>query len=79
MADNAERRCIWFKRGDTFDIEDDVEKRYKGMEMRPRTVENALRRGELKFYQIGLRRYTTPELIDEWLESCVTTGGARAK
>lgn len=38
MADNAERRCIWFKRGDTFDIEDDVEKRYKGMEMRPRTV-----------------------------------------
>ncbi|GLB83494.1 hypothetical protein [Mycobacterium kiyosense] len=48
----------------------DVQERHNGLRLAPRAVENALRRGELRFYQFGQKRYTTPKLIDEWLQLC---------
>ena len=67
MADNGEKRYIPVKYTDTFEVEYDIEQRHPGIDIAPRTVENALRRGQLKFYQVGRKRYTTTELIDEWL------------
>lgn len=69
---------LYFKLNDTFDVECFINERYPGMDIVPKTVENALRRGKLKFYQLGVKRYTTPLLIDEWLQSLVTTVGAKA-
>lgn len=63
---------IRFKLNDTADIEAHIAKRYDGLDIAPRAIEDALRRRQLKFYQIGQKRYVTPELIDEWLQSCVT-------
>ena len=64
-----------FKLDDTFDIEYFIEKHYPGLDIAPRTIENALRREQLSFYQVGQKRYTTPKRIDEWLQSCMTTSG----
>jgi hypothetical protein len=65
---------LHFKLSDTFDIEYYIEEHYDGVAIAARTVENALRRGELKFYQLGQKRYTTPMLIDEWLQSRMKAG-----
>lgn len=77
MDHNAERRRGIRCRYDyTDEIKDYVESQYPDFDVAPRAIENALRRGQLKFYQVGRKRYTTPELIDEWFESLVTVAGA---
>ena len=63
---------LWFKLNDTWDIQQHIEKTRPGMDIRPRTIEDALRRKKLAFYQIGKRRYTTPRLIDEWVSTLLT-------
>ena len=63
---------IHFKLNLLSGIEAHIEKTYPGLDMAPRAIEDALRRGHLKFYQFGQRRYVTPKRIDEWLQSCVT-------
>ncbi len=67
---------IHFKLSDTFYIEDFLEQNYPGLIGIPRTIEDALRRGQLRFYQVGQKRYTTPMLIDEWVQTLVTSAGA---
>ena len=49
----------------------------RGMEINPRTVEDALRKNKLRTYRPGQKRYTTPRLIDAWLESCLTPASER--
>lgn len=66
-----------FKLTDTSEIEDHIQRAYDGLEITPRTVEDALRRGDLEFYQVGQKRYTTPKLIDEWMASLITRGPQR--
>ena len=78
MADNAVKRYIRVKYTDTLAAQQYIKERHPGIDIAPRAVENALRRGQLKFYQVGKKRYTTTELIDEWLESLVTTAGTVA-
>jgi hypothetical protein len=68
---------IWFKLTDTFDIERHIERTYPGLDIKTRTVNDALRRGDLSYYQLGLKRYTTPKLIDEWMQSRLTSGPQR--
>ncbi|MFA4083449.1 hypothetical protein ONA92_17270 [Mycobacteroides salmoniphilum] len=67
-----------FKLNDTFDIERFLEKNYFGLTIAPRTIEDALRRGHLEFYQVGMKRYTTPMLIDKWLQSRLTSADTHA-
>lgn len=62
---------LHFKLDDTLDIERYMEEVYAGLDIAPRTVENAVRRGQLEFYQVGQKRYLTPKLIDKWLQSLV--------
>lgn len=76
MADGDENHYIPIRYDYTKEVVDHIKRHRKGMDIAPKTVENAYRRGQLKFYQIGGKRYTTPELIDEWLESLITTAGA---
>jgi hypothetical protein len=63
---------LWFKLTDTWDIEKYIDKSRPGMDIKPRTIEDALRRRQLRFYQVGQKRYTTPLLIDEWLNTLLT-------
>lgn len=67
---------LHFKLSDTFDIERFMEENYPGLDIAAKTVEDALRRGHLRFYQLGQKRYTTPLLIDEWLQSRVKSAAA---
>ena len=70
-------RYIHFKLTDVDDIIDDIEYRHDGLRVAPRAIENALRRKQLRFYQVGKRRYTSTALIDEWLESLKTPASAQ--
>jgi hypothetical protein len=73
MSDGAEKRYIRVKYTDTLAAQQYIKQSNPGIDIAPRAVENALRRGQLKFYQVGRKRYTTAKLIDEWLESLITT------
>jgi hypothetical protein len=73
MDNSAKRQFIDITRYRTDGVKSYVDDHNEGVVTAPRTIENAIRRGQLKFYQIGNKRYTTPEFIDEWLESLVTT------
>jgi hypothetical protein len=73
-----ETRYIRVKYTNVSEIKSYIDQNCPGTDTAPRAIENALRRGKLKFYQIGQKRYTTHELIDEWLASLVTTAGPKA-
>lgn len=63
---------IRFRLDDTFDVECYIEEHCPGIDIAARTIENALRRGELEYYQVGLKRYVTPKLLNKWLATLVT-------
>jgi hypothetical protein len=75
MDENRYMRVRYVPRDDLSKIKHYIDDNYPGTDVALRALENALRRGQLKFYQIGKKRYTTPELIDEWLDSLVTAVG----